>query len=239
MPSAGGAGTAWSERFPSAPDKPSPPEATGYSAGGAIGADGYTDVAPDGAWGPTVPHAAPAPGVDLVAEGFQRPGLPQQPPDSVVVDDLDGVDLVGRPINMTVTPNGLVCGYVPPSAVNASDPRWDPTYRMPSSVRQVSAAAAGALGAGMLGLGRNLPSAPSVLGGRAAGALGRAAGIGGTLPAGGKAASVATGALATVCATGGYRFRRTRRRQTSAAHTAAVDPPEPRPSDSASADDAP
>lgn len=190
-------GTAWSERFPSAPEKPSRPAPAGQSAGGAVAADGHTGAAPDGVGGPSAPRGGPAPGFDLVAEGFQRPGLPQQAPDSAVVGDLDGVDLVGRPINMTVTPNGLVGGYVPPSAVNASDPRWDPTYRMPTSVRQVSAATAGALGAGLLGPGRSLPSARSVLGGRAAGALGRAAGIGGTLPSGGKASSVGTGAPAS------------------------------------------
>lgn len=190
-------GTAWSKHFPSAPEKSSRPAPAGHSAGGAVAADGHTGAAPDGPGGPAAPQGGPAPGFDLAAEGFQRPGLPQQAPDSAVVGDLDGVDLVGRPINMTVTPNGLVGGYIPPSAVNASDPRWDPTYRMPTSVRQVSAATAGALGAGLLGPGRSLPSARSVLGGRAAGAPGRTAGIGGTLPAGGKATSVGTRALAS------------------------------------------
>ena len=190
-------GTAWSERFPSAPEEPSRPAPADQSAGGAVVADGHTGAASDGAGGPAAPQGGPAPGFDLAAEGFQRPGLPQQAPDSAVVGDLDGVDLVGRPINMTVTPNGLVGGYIPPSAVNASDPRWDPTYRMPTSVRQVSAATAGALGAGPLGSGRSLPSARSVLGGRAAGEPGRAAGIGGTLPAGGKATSIGTGAPAS------------------------------------------
>ncbi|AOS46615.1 hypothetical protein [Pauljensenia hongkongensis] len=190
-------GTAWSEHFPATPEKPSRPAPADQSAGGAVAADGHSGAAPDGPGGPAAPQGGPAPGFDLAAEGFQRPGLPQQAPDSAVVDDLDGVDLVGRPINMTVTPNGLVGGYVPPSAVNASDPRWDPTYRMPTSVRQVSAATAGALGAGLLGPGRSLPSARSVLGGRVAGAPGRASGIGGTLPAGGKATSVGTGAPAS------------------------------------------
>lgn len=190
-------GTAWSKHFPATPEKPSRPAPADQSAGGAVAADGHSGAAPDGAGGPTAPQGGPAPGFDLAAEGFQRPGLPQQAPDSAVVGDLDGVDLVGRPINMTVTPNGLVGGYVPPSAVNASDPRWDPTYRMPTSVRQVSAATAGALGTGLLGPGRSLPSARSVLGGRAAGALGRAAGIGGTLPSGGKASSIGTGAPAS------------------------------------------
>lgn len=187
-------GTAWSKHFPATPEKPSRPAPAGHSAGGAVAADGHSGAAPDGPGGPAAPQGGPAPGFDLAAEGFQRPGLPQQAPDSAVVGDLDGVDLVGRPINMTVTPNGLVGGYVPPSAVDASDPRWDPTYRMPASVRQVSAATAGALGTGLLGPGRSLPSARSVLGGRAAGALGRAAGIGGTLPAGGKATVLGTGA---------------------------------------------
>ena len=191
-------GTAWSERFPSAPEKPPRPAPADQSAGGAVVADGHTGAAPDGAGGPAAPQGGPAPGFDLAAEGFQRPGLPQQAPDSAIVGDLDGVDLVGRPINMTVTPNGLVGGYIPPSAVNASDPRWDPTYRMPTSVRQVSAATAGALGAGLLGSGRSLPSARSVLGGRAAGAPGRVAGIGGALPAGDKATSVGTGAPVSV-----------------------------------------
>ncbi len=190
-------GAAWSERFPSAPEKPSRPAPADHSAGGAVVADGHAGAAPEGAGGPTAPHAAPAPGFDLVAEGFQRPGLPQQAPDSAVVGDLDGVDLVGRPINMTVTPNGLVGGYVPPSAVDASDPRWDPTYRMPASVRQVSAATAGALGAGLLGPGWSLPSARSVLGGRAAGTPGRTAGIGGTLATSGKATGLGAGARAS------------------------------------------
>ena len=190
-------GTAWSKHFPATPEKPSRPAPADQSAGGAVAADGHSGAAPDGAGGPAAPQGGPAPGFDLAAEGFQRPGLPQQAPDSAVVGDLDGVDLVGRPINMTVTPNGLVGGYVPPSAVNASDPRWDPTYRMPTSVRQISAATAGALGAGLLGPGRSLPSARSVLGGRAAGAPGRAAGIGGTLPVDGKATSVGTGARAS------------------------------------------
>ena len=45
--------------------------------------------------------------------------------------------------------------------------------------------------------------------------------------------AIAAAALATVCAAGGYRLIRTRRRRTAATHTAPADPSEPRPPDSA------
>lgn len=123
-----------------------------------------------------------APGSDWMSEGFQKPGLPQDAPDRVGVDDLDGVGLVDRPINQTVTPNGLVDGYTPPSATNLSDPRWDPSYKMPSSVGEVSKLASsgafGAVGAGAAGALKNGLSARSLLAGGASGMPGSASGLG-------------------------------------------------------------
>ncbi|RRR34094.1 hypothetical protein EHS14_04100 [Schaalia georgiae] len=87
-----------------------------------------------------------APGGGWESEGGGAPGG-SGGRELVGVSDLDGVGLVGRPVNQTVTPNGLVGGYVPPSVVDAGDPRWDAGYRIPSSVVGVSrAASAGAIG---------------------------------------------------------------------------------------------
>ena len=92
--------------------------------------------------------------------------------------------LVGRPVNQTVTPNGLVGGYAPPSAVHASDPRWDPSYRIPQDAVSVGrAASSGALGALAGGAGI---SARSLLSG--------AAGLKGAATAGLKGATGAAGA---------------------------------------------
>lgn len=92
---------------------------------------------------------ADAPGSKWGSEGFRRPGLPQESPQRVPVKDLEGVCLLERPVNQSVTPNGLVDGYAPPSATDFSDPRWDKSYRIPSSVSDVSRTASmGAFGAG-------------------------------------------------------------------------------------------
>ena len=92
---------------------------------------------------------ADAPGSKWGSEGFRRPGLPQESPQRVPVKDLEGVCLLERPVNQSVTPNGLVDGYAPPSATDFSDPRWDRSYRIPSSVSDVSRTASmGAFGVG-------------------------------------------------------------------------------------------
>lgn len=107
--------------------------------------------------------------------------------------------LVGRPVNQTVTPNGLVGGYTPPSAVHASDPRWDPAYRIPQDAVSVGrAASSGALGAiagGAAVSARSLLSGAAGLKG-AAGAAGAkgAAGLGAGLK-GGAAARGGAGGL--------------------------------------------
>ena len=125
------------------------------------------------------------PGRDWASEGFARPGAVQDPPPYARLSDVDGVGLVGRPVNQTVTPNGLVGGYAPPSAVHASDPRWDPSYRIPHDAVSVGrAASSGALGALAGGAGI---SARSLLSG-AAGLKG-AAGLGAAGAAGAKGAA--------------------------------------------------
>lgn len=92
---------------------------------------------------------ADAPGSKWGAEGFQQPGLAQESPQRVPVKDLEGVCLLERPVNQSVTPNGLVGGYAPPSATDFSDSRWDASYRIPSSVSDVSRTASmGAFGLG-------------------------------------------------------------------------------------------
>ena len=130
------------------------------------------------------------PGRDWASEGFARPGAVQDPPPYARLSDVDGVGLVGRPVNQTVTPNGLVGGYAPPSAVHASDPRWDPSYRIPHDAVSVGrAASSGALGALAGGAGisaRSLLSGAAGLG--AAGAKG-AAGLGAAGAAGAKGAA--------------------------------------------------
>ena len=150
---------------------------SGFGAGvpgGADGAGGGLDGAGAGGSGGVL-----LPGRDWASEGFARPGAVQDPPPYARLSDVDGVGLVGRPVNQTVTPNGLVGGYAPPSAVHASDPRWDPSYRIPQDALGVGrAASSGALGAIAGGAGisaRSLLSGAAGLG--AAGAKG-AAGLG-------------------------------------------------------------
>ena len=95
----------------------------------------------DGAGGSGGSGGVLLPGRDWASEGFARPGAVQDPPPYARLSDVDGVGLVGRPVNQTVTPNGLVGGYAPPSAVHASDPRWDPSYRIPHDAVSVGRAA--------------------------------------------------------------------------------------------------
>ena len=132
------------------------------------------------------PYAAR--GADWMSEGFNKPGVAQDSPPRAEVDDLDGVGLVDRPINQTVTPNGLVGGYAPPSATDVSDPRWDPSYKIPSSVTDAGkAASAGAFGAvggvgaagALKGLGNAAAglSAKSLMAGGAGGAGAAGAGL--------------------------------------------------------------
>ena len=150
----------------------------GSGAGGADGSGGGLD----GAGGSGGSGGVLLPGRDWASEGFARPGAVQDPPPYARLSDVDGVGLVGRPVNQTVTPNGLVGGYAPPSAVHASDPRWDPSYRIPQDAVSVGrAASSGALGAIAGGAGisaRSLLSGAAGLG--AAGAKG-AAGVGAAL----------------------------------------------------------
>lgn len=138
----------------------------GFGAPAVGGAGSY---AADGGSGGVLP------GEEWASEGFARPGLPQDAPACVAVGDLEGVGLQGRPMNVEVTPNGLVGGYVPPFADRASDPRWDPAYRIPSEVVDVSRRAArGAFGSGPLGAGSAMASARGLISGT---------GIGGVLSA--------------------------------------------------------
>ena len=162
-----------------------------YGAGAGGGLDG---AGGDGSGGGVV-----LPGRDWASEGFARPGAVQDPPPYARLSDVDGVGLVGRPVNQTVTPNGLVGGYTPPSAVHASDPRWDPAYRIPQDAVSVGrAASSGALGAiagGAAVSARSLLSGAAGLKG-AAGAAGAkgAAGLGAGLK-GGAAARGGAGGL--------------------------------------------
>ena len=133
-------------------------------------------------------------GRDWASEGFARPGAVQDPPPYARLSDLDGVGLVERPVNQTVTPNGLVGGYAPPSAVHASDPRWDPAYRIPqdalSAGRAASSGALGALAGGAALSARSLLSGAAGLKGAAtAGLKGGAAGLGAAGAAGAKGAA--------------------------------------------------
>ena len=141
----------------------------GIGAGGLGGAGGGLDGA-GGSGGVLLP------GRDWASEGFARPGAIQDPPPYARLSDVDGVGLVERPVNQTVTPNGLVGGYTPPSAVHASDPRWDPAYRIPQDALSVGrAASSGALGAIAGGAGI---SARSLLSGAAAAGAKGAVGLG-------------------------------------------------------------
>lgn len=138
-----------------------------------------------------------APGAGWESEGAGAPGGPGGGRELVGLSDLDGVGLVGRPVNQAVTPNGVVGGYVPPSVVDAGDPRWGAGYRIPSSVVEASrAASAGAVGVvGGVGarslLSSFLAGGALSAGGRAVpggrGAAGGSAGGGGVPVAGGGA----------------------------------------------------
>ena len=152
-------------------------DGSGAGAGGLDGAGG------DGSGGVVLP------GRDWASEGFARPGAVQDPPPYARLSDVDGVGLVGRPVNQTVTPNGLVGGYTPPSAVHASDPRWDPSYRIPQDALSVGrAASSGALGAIA---GGTAVSARSLLSGAAGLKGGAAAGLKGAAASGLKGAATA------------------------------------------------
>ncbi len=152
-------------------------------AGGAGGAGGSGAGGLGGAGGSA--GGVDLPGRDWASEGFARPGAVQDPPPYKRLSDVDGVGLVGRPVNQTVTPNGLVGGYAPPSATHASDPRWDPYYRIPQDAVSVGrAASSGALGALAGGAGvsaRSLLSGAATTGSRAAAAAKGSAGVGAAL----------------------------------------------------------
>ena len=152
-------------------------------AGGAGGAGGSGAGGLGGAGGSA--GGVDLPGRDWASEGFARPGAVQDPPPYTRLSDVDGVGLVGRPVNQTVPPNGRVGGYAPPSATHASDPRWDPYYRIPQDAVSVGrAASSGALGALAGGAGvsaRSLLSGAATTGSRAAAAAKGAAGVGAAL----------------------------------------------------------
>ena len=160
---------------------------SGAGAGGLGGAGSAGGLDGAGAGGALLA------GRDWASEGFARPGAIQDPPPYARLSDLDGVGLVGRPVNQTVTPNGLVGGYAPPSAVHASDPRWDPSYRIPQDALGVGrAASSGALGAIAGGTGisaRSLLSGAAGLKGAATAGLKGAAGLGAAGAAGAKGAA--------------------------------------------------
>ena len=179
-PGAGGAGGGWSGA-----------DGVGAGLGGGLDVDALLERAGsvDGL----------APGAEWESEGAGAPGGPGGGRELVGLSDLDGVGLVGRPVNQAVTPNGVVGGYVPPSVVDAGDPRWGAGYRIPSSVVEASrAASAGAVGVvGGVGARSLLSSSlaggglSAVAGGRAVpggrGAAGGSAGGGGVPVAGGGA----------------------------------------------------
>lgn len=154
--------------------------AGGAGGAGAGGAGGSGEAGVGGSGG-----GVGLPGRDWASEGFARPGAVQDPPPYRRLSDVDGVGLVERPVNQTVTPNGLVGGYAPPSATHASDPRWDPYYRIPKDAVSVGrAASSGALGALAGGAGvsaRSLLSGAATTGLRAAAAAKGAAGVGAAL----------------------------------------------------------
>ena len=164
------------------------PGAGGSGAGGAGGLDGGAS----GSGGVVLP------GRDWASEGFARPGAVQDPPPYARLSDVDGVGLVGRPVNQTVTPNGLVGGYAPPSAVHASDPRWDPSYRIPHDAVSVGrAASSGALGAIAGGAGisaRSLLSGAAAAGAKGAATAGLKGAAAGTAGAAGAKGAAGLGA---------------------------------------------
>ncbi|AOS47893.1 hypothetical protein [Pauljensenia hongkongensis] len=153
------------------------PSGSGYGLGGVGGAvgggpaeGGLGAPAVGGAWSSAAGGVLP--GEEWASEGFARPGLPQDAPARVAVGDLEGVGLQGRPMNVEVTPNGLVGGYVPPFADRASDPRWDPAYRIPSEVVDASRRAArGAFASGPLGAGSAMASARGLISGTGVGGV--------------------------------------------------------------------
>ena len=165
---------------------------SGFGAGVPGGADG-SGGGLDGAGGSGGSGGVLLPGRDWASEGFARPGAVQDPPPYARLSDVDGVGLVGRPVNQTVTPNGLVGGYTPPSAVHASDPRWDPAYRIPqdalSAGRAASSGALGALAGGAALSARSLLSGAAGLKGAATAGLKGAAGLGAAGAAGAKGAA--------------------------------------------------
>ena len=166
----------------------------GSGAGGADGSGGGLD----GAGGSGGSGGVLLPGRDWASEGFARPGAVQDPPPYARLSDVDGVGLVGRPVNQTVTPNGLVGGYAPPSAVHASDPRWDPSYRIPHDAVSVGrAASSGALGAIAGGAGisaRSLLSGAAAAGAKGAATAGLKGAAAGTAGAAGAKGAAGLGA---------------------------------------------
>ena len=166
--------------------------AGGAGSGFGAGAPGDADGSGAGSLGGDGSGGVVLPGRDWASEGFARPGAIQDPPPYARLSDVDGVGLVERPVNQTVTPNGLVGGYTPPSAVHASDPRWDPAYRIPQDALSVGrAASSGALGAIAGGSGI---SARSLLSGAAAAGAKGAVGLGAAGAAGAKGAAAGLGA---------------------------------------------
>lgn len=180
------------------------PNLMGAGSGGVSGAGGPGGVAGSGAGGGLSLGDAGVggsgggdlPGRDWASEGFARPGVVQDPPPYTRLSDVDGVGLVGRPVNQTVTPNGLVGGYAPPSAVHASDPRWDPSYRIPQDAVSVGrAASSGALGALAGGAGISARSLLSGAAGVKGGAGAKGAGLAAAGLKGGAAARGGAGGV--------------------------------------------
>ena len=170
-------------------------DAVGGALGGGSAGRGFGAPAVGGAGSSAAEGGSGGvlPGEEWASEGFARPGLPPDAPARVGVGDRVGVGLQGRPMNVEVTPNGLVGGYVPPFADRASDPRWDPAYRIPSEVVDVSRRAArGAFGSGPLGAGSAMASARGLISGT---------GIGGVLSA--SAGAAAGAARAGAAGSGG------------------------------------
>lgn len=144
----------------------------GYDPSG-LGATGALDGSSGGS-----PYTAG--NADWMSDGSQKSGAFQDDLSHGNVDGLDTDSLLESPINQTVTPNGAIGGYTPPSATNFSDPKWDPSYKIPSSVTDMSkAASAGALGAGAASALKGLAGAGGLGAAGAAGAKGGAAGLGG------------------------------------------------------------
>ena len=148
------------------------------TAGSLTGSSGLG--AADSLGGSTSDSPYAAGNADWMSDGSQQSGISPGDLSHANADGLDGGGLVGRPINQTVTPNGLVGGYTPPSATNFSDPKWDPSYKIPSSVTDMSkAASAGALGAGAASALKGLAGAGGLGAAGAAGAKGGAVGLAG------------------------------------------------------------